>query len=126
MITILFGESSSGKDTFLKKAVEKGFKPIISYTTRPMRENEKDGVDYNFVSRAQFEKLNEKGKIAEYRSYKTKVAGKDDTWFYGSPKVNANDNWVAVVDMTGIYQYIKIYGVENLRLIYIHTHILHS
>lgn len=50
MITLYIGKSAVGKDTLLKKQIEDGVSPIISFTTRPMREGEVNGVDYNFVS----------------------------------------------------------------------------
>ena len=51
MITILIGKSATGKDTILRELRDEyGYEPIISITSRPMRENEKDHVDYIFVS----------------------------------------------------------------------------
>ena len=51
MIRVYFGKSASGKDTFLEKNVRLGFKRIVSYTTRPIRKNEVQGVSYNFVTK---------------------------------------------------------------------------
>ena len=54
-IIALFGEAGSGKD-YIQKAVMRTiwgkthFNQIISCTTRPPREGEKDGVDYHFIS----------------------------------------------------------------------------
>lgn len=57
MLKILMGKSAAGKDTLLNKLVAQGkYKPIISYTTRPMREGETDGVEYHFVTETQFSK----------------------------------------------------------------------
>jgi guanylate kinase len=39
----------------------------VSFTSRQPREGEKDGVDYNFVSREDFEKRHQKGEFAEYK-----------------------------------------------------------
>ena len=51
-IYCVMGKSSSGKDTVYKKLKEqyKEFRLIVPYTTRPIREGEKDGVEYYFVS----------------------------------------------------------------------------
>ena len=50
MIRIYIGKSAAGKDYFYRKDIkENGFKPVVSYTTRPMRENEVNGRDYNFI-----------------------------------------------------------------------------
>ena len=56
-IVALVGESGSGKDTLMREVVSwkpKKFHEIISCTTRPMRENEKDGINYYFLSEQEF------------------------------------------------------------------------
>lgn len=42
------GKSGVGKTTIVRAS---GLREVISYTTRPMREGEKDGHDYHFTSR---------------------------------------------------------------------------
>ena len=73
-IYCVMGKSSSGKDTVYKKLKEqyKEFRLIVPYTTRPIREGEKDGVDYYFVDPEQFRAMKEDGKVIESRSYNTK------------------------------------------------------
>ncbi len=44
---------------------------IIPYTTRPIREGEREGVQYHFTSRDQFNELLTAGKVIEYRIYET-------------------------------------------------------
>jgi guanylate kinase len=46
---ILVGRGGSGKDFMRKKFENSGFKYCVSYTSRPRRESEKEGKDYNFV-----------------------------------------------------------------------------
>ena len=73
-IFYVMGKSSSGKDTVYKKLKEqyKEFRLIVPYTTRPIREGEKDGVEYYFVDPEQFRAMKEDGKVIESRSYNTK------------------------------------------------------
>lgn len=73
-IYCVMGKSSSGKDTVYKKLKEqyKEFRLIVPYTTRPIREDEKDGVEYYFVDPEQFRAMKEDGKVIESRSYNTK------------------------------------------------------
>lgn len=73
-IYCVMGKSSSGKDTVYKKLKEqyKEFRLIVPYTTRPIREGEKDGVEYYFVDPEQFRAMKEGGKVIESRSYNTK------------------------------------------------------
>lgn len=102
MITIYCGKSAAGKDYLFKFAIkELGLRPIVSATTRPMRDGEVEGVDYFFCTKEEFlEKVN-KGEIFEYRSYNTKVNNIPDVWYYGSPEVNPSDNYAVVLDLNG-------------------------
>ena len=72
-IYYMMGKSSSGKDTIYKD-IRKDLpelKTLTLYTTRPMREGEKDGVEYYFVTDEILEKYREEGKIIELRTYQT-------------------------------------------------------
>ena len=73
-IYCVMGKSSSGKDTVYKKLKEqyKEVRLIVPYTTRPIREGEKDGVEYYFVSEDRFCEMKESKKVIEARSYNTK------------------------------------------------------
>lgn len=59
-IVALFGPAGSGKDYLVKKVINGEYikkekvSEIISQTTRPPRENEKDGVDYYFKTENDF------------------------------------------------------------------------
>ena len=45
---IIVGPGGSGKDFLRKKMVDKGFEYGISFTSRPPREGEKEGIDYYY------------------------------------------------------------------------------
>lgn len=73
-IICLMGKSSSGKDTLYRNlmADEKlALRPIVSYTTRPIRAGEQDGVEYHFTDEAGYLRLRAEGRIIEARSYET-------------------------------------------------------
>ena len=73
-IFYLMGKSSSGKDTIYRKLMKDkrvSLNKIIPYTTRPIREGEKEGVQYHFTDMEGFNKLLESGKVIEYRVYNT-------------------------------------------------------
>jgi guanylate kinase len=77
-ILALFGESGAGKDTIKKVIVNNmdNINGIVSYTTRPSREKEVDGVDYHFVSNAEFANMVLDGSMLEATSF--------NEWFYGT------------------------------------------
>ena len=79
-IICLVGESCAGKDTIFKHLVHGTgkFTPVITYTTRPMRVDEKNGKEYYFTTKKRFHQLKETGKVIESRVYNT-VHGK---WIY--------------------------------------------
>lgn len=71
-IFYIMGKSSSGKDTIYKRLMsEMELKPVVLYTTRPMRENEAQGREYHFVDRICFEKMKAAGEVIEERIYNT-------------------------------------------------------
>ena len=73
-IVYLMGKSSSGKDTIFKELMKEGtmdLRTIVPYTTRPIRDGEKNGVEYFFTDEAGFRALKDQGKIIEDRAYDT-------------------------------------------------------
>ena len=63
---MIIGPSGVGKDTFMQKIIAKYpniFLKCVSCTTRSPRENEKDGVNYFFITKEKFEQLDKNNKI---------------------------------------------------------------
>ena len=74
VIYCIMGKSSTGKDTIYRELLKRkdlGLKRVVTYTTRPIRGNETDGVEYHFTDEANEERLRSEGKIVESRSYET-------------------------------------------------------
>ncbi len=67
-ILIISGPSGCGKSSLLKEVYKtiKNYYFSISTTTREPRDGEKDGVDYYFVSKEEFEKDIEEDQFLEY------------------------------------------------------------
>ena len=66
-LIVLSGASGSGKTTLCRMIADRlGFFYSISHTTRPRRPSEKDGRDYHFVNRAQFDNMINKGDFLEW------------------------------------------------------------
>ncbi len=73
-IFFLMGKSSSGKDSFFKHLIPERrltLKPLVGYTTRPIRVNEQEGREYHFVDQKKLEELEKAGKVIERRDYHT-------------------------------------------------------
>ena len=70
----VMGKSSSGKDTIYEDVLsrtELGLKPFVMYTTRPIRDGEKEGVEYHFTDEEGYQELLKQGSIIEARAYNT-------------------------------------------------------
>ncbi|MEQ8210806.1 MAG: guanylate kinase [Lacipirellulaceae bacterium] len=67
-LIVLSGPSGVGKSTVVKRILEEsgdGLKLSVSATTRPPRPGETDGVDYHFLSDADFAQRREAGEFLE-------------------------------------------------------------
>lgn len=81
LLVVISGPSGAGKGTICQKLISrnKNVSLSISMTTRNAREGEKDGVNYYFVSKEEFEKRIEEGKFLEYAIVHNEK-------YYGTPK----------------------------------------
>ena len=72
-IFYVMGKSSSGKDSLYKeiRKIMIELRPVVMYTTRPIREGEREGQEYFFVSEKECEQLCDAGKVIELRTYHT-------------------------------------------------------
>ncbi len=80
-IYVIIGKSASGKDHIYQSILKDSgldLKKIVSYTTRPKRENEENGKEYFFSNEDQLAEFRKKGKIIEERVYET-IYG---PWYY--------------------------------------------
>lgn len=107
ILVILSGPSGVGKDSVLDE-LKKIYDISVcrTATTRQMRENETNGVDYDFFSKAEFEKRISENYFLEY-AY---IHGN----YYGTPKTNVDDlistgnNVVLKIDVQGAFSVRKI------------------
>jgi guanylate kinase len=79
-ILIISSPSGAGKTSLSKQILkmDNRFVSSVSVTTRPKRSLEKDGVDYYFINKQEFERLKEQDELLEY----AEVFDNN----YGSPK----------------------------------------
>ncbi|MEI5989110.1 hypothetical protein A5881_000598 [Enterococcus termitis] len=65
---VIIGPSGSGKTRVAEAAFPAEYK-VISHTTRPIRKEEVDGVDYYFETKEGFQRLLSTDALAEYDTY---------------------------------------------------------
>lgn len=121
-IVYIIGKSASGKDTLYKKLLLQDaiqFKTLPLYTTRPIRDGEKDGVEYFFTDENGFQKLKEQEKILEERTYHT-VHG---IWHYFTVKDEGlkalADNYLMIGTLESYLMTREWMGKENILPIFI-------
>ena len=116
----IMGKSASGKDTIYQKLLEHpalDFKRLVIYTTRPIRDGEKDGQEYYFVDEDAFQQMKAEGKIIEDREYYT-VYG---LWRYFTAANLQLDkyDYLGIGTLESFVQLKKYYGEEAICPLYI-------
>ncbi|MEA3356457.1 MAG: guanylate kinase [Candidatus Bipolaricaulota bacterium] len=68
---VICGPSGAGKNSVIKRVMEilPGLSFSVSYTTRPRRAEEHAGVDYNYISQQEFDRLIADGELIEHVTY---------------------------------------------------------
>lgn len=121
-IFYLVGKSSTGKDTIynlLREDETLNLKPIVRYTTRPIRDGEVEGDSYYFETFSGYERLKSLDKIIESQVYHT-VHG---DWYYftvDDGRINLEENSYIV---TGVLESFagtrEFFGKDKVLPIYI-------
>lgn len=123
-IFYVMGRSASGKDTVYKKLLETfpELRPLVTYTTRPMREGEKEGEEYHFSTERDLENIRREGRLIEQRVYQT-VHG---PWTYatvddGSFRPEGPDSFLGIGTLESWNRLREYYGPEAMFPIYLET-----
>ena len=109
IIIAICGKSATGK-TSLAHQLEQTLRlkgvsvhRIISDTTRPPREGEKNGVDYNFISEEEFDRNLLSGKYLEWTRFRKWLYATN----YDSLDVNKDSINIGIFNVTGISSLVK-------------------
>ena len=121
-IYCVMGKSSSGKDSIYHEIMEKGalgLKPIIPYTTRPIRDGEQDGREYHFCTEDTVQRLQDAGRIMELRAYNT-VYGVWKYFTVDDERINLSKyNYLYIVTLEGYTKIWEYFGADRVVPIYI-------
>lgn len=116
-IVCLMGRSSSGKDTIYKRLLSQDkvkLSNIVPYTTRPIRAQEREGVEYHFTDEKGYQKLLEEGAVIEARAYHTCLG----LWRYftvADERIELEDHsYVMIATLEAYGQIQKFYGADKV------------
>ena len=102
---VVSGPSGVGKGTICNKLIDElGAEYSVSYTTRSPREGEVDGVNYNFISRDEFERKIREGDFIEYNLYNGN--------YYGTSRDFVIDKLNKGID---VFTEIDVNGAKNIK-----------
>lgn len=105
---VISGPSGVGKNTIADILIDKGYGIYsVSVTTRGIREGEKEGRDYFFVSKEKFDKNIEAGNFLEYAKYGDNYYGTLKSYVFNN--IANGTNVIAVVDIQGGVNIEKIF-----------------
>ena len=117
----LCGESGVGKDTLMKKLIEKyDYHRLVTYTTRPKRDGEVNGIDYHFVTPKVFHELCAGDFFAETTSY---TVANGEVWEYGTAIKDVKDDTIVILNPHGLKELKKD---KSLDIIAIHLFAPHG
>lgn len=121
-ICIIIGKTLSGKSTIVD-ILEKdhNMERVVSFTTRPIRENEKNGKDYHFINNALALTIITMGKGIAVRTYIPHSDFGPYPWYYGIEKseITKKENPVVITDVQGLLDLQKEFGKDNITSFYI-------
>lgn len=109
MLILFSGPSGVGKDTVLSVVLDKdkSLQKSVSLTTRGIRENEIDGIDYYFISTLEFEHMINNGEVLEFAKYGINL--------YGTPKAPV-DKWLS--EGKTVFLKIEVQGAQKIKEMY--------
>jgi guanylate kinase len=106
LLIVISGPSAVGKDTIIQQLLklDPNLRYSVSFTTRPQRDHEVDGVHYTFVSKRKFEELIGRGELLEWAEY--------NGHFYGTSRTRVEKLQRQGLD---VVLNIEVRGAEQVR-----------
>ena len=122
----IVGETGSGKDTLVNKAIEYGnfdFRKVCSYTDRPMRDNETNGVEHYFITTEEFNKLKEERNddILAYTHIKNESQSNYEGYQYMALNDELEKSHIYIIDYKGL-QFLKDKYSDTVHIVTVYIH----
>ena len=121
-IYYLMGKSATGKDTVYKELMKRRpeLKTAVTYTTRPIREGETEGIEYFFTDAKMLRRFLEEGKVIELRTYET-VHG---PWSYftaddGQFDLKVGNDYLMIGTLESYEKMCRYFGAEAIVPLYL-------
>jgi guanylate kinase len=115
LLFIISAPSGTGKTTLVERLVQMlpNLRMSRSYTSRPGRVYERDGADYNFISRPDFDGMIARGEFLEWADVFGNLYGtsRSDT----EQLLASGQDVVLTIDVQGAQQ-VKDSGVDHTRI----------
>lgn len=120
-LIVLTGKTASGKDTVMAKILRElpDLKRIVTTTSRPPRNGEKSGVDYNFISKEEFGRKIENGDFIEYVEYGGNLYGTEKVQILNS--LDSNLIWRIDPSRAGKVRELVKDFTTNVTVVYLTT-----
>ena len=107
----MVGKGASGKNHLLERFKSRGFRQLISHTTRPMREGEEDGREYHFVSEDEFRRMVSGNEFVEFQEFNGN--------YYGTSVKEWEESDVVILAPQGVGNITRLGLRKNCFIIYV-------
>lgn len=117
-LVLIVAPSGTGKSTIIKRLLSDigSLELSVSFTTRQIRDGEKDGVDYNFIDEGDFLKRKNEGEFLEWAQVHGNYYGTSKK--YIAEKRKQGTHVLLDLDVQGADSMKKIYG-EDIKVVFI-------
>lgn len=114
LIVAIVGNSGSGKTTIVNELSSKyGYDTIVSFTTRPMRENETDGVEHWFVTEKEKPDKNDMLAYTKFGGY--------EYWTSVSQTKKLSDVFTYIIDEKPVLElekkYSSLFDIVKIKIV---------
>jgi guanylate kinase len=117
-LVLIVAPSGTGKSTIIKRLLKEidNLELSVSFTTRPMRPGEENGVDYNFIQEDDFKKRIEEKEFLEWAQVHGNYYGTSKK--YIADKREEGTHVLLDLDVQGADSMKDIYG-DDIKIVFI-------